>query len=101
MHGTTIPAGSMLLSYIASASRDEDVFEDPDRFVLNRPNVNKHLALGLGPHYCLGAVLGKMMCGAAVGMALERMPDLRPVSPDVRWMPSFWVRGLDEYRVRR
>ncbi|MBC3191726.1 cytochrome P450 [Pseudonocardia sp. C8] len=100
LHGTTIPADSMVLSYIASACRDETVFDDPDRFVLNRPNVSRHLALGMGPHYCLGAVLGKLMCGHALGMALERFPNLRPVSDEVEWLPSFWVRGLAEYRVR-
>ena len=100
LHGVTIPEGSMVLSYVASACRDETVFDDPDRFVLGRPGVNKHLALGLGPHYCLGAVLGKMMCGLAVSTALERMPNLRPVADQVEWMPSFWVRGLAEYRVR-
>ncbi len=100
VHGRTIPADSVVLSYIASACRDETVFDDPDRFDIHRPGLGRHLALGLGPHYCIGAVLRKLMCGLALGMTLERMPNLRPVSDDVEWLPSFWVRGLASYPVR-
>jgi cytochrome P450 len=99
LHGVTIPADSMVLSYIASACRDETVFPDPDRFDIRRDGIHRHLALGLGPHYCIGAVLGKLMCGLALYLALDRMPDLRPVSESVRWLPSFWVRGLATYPV--
>ncbi|MDI2031761.1 cytochrome P450 [Saccharopolyspora sp. TS4A08] len=100
MHGITIPANSIVLSYIGSANRDETIFDDPDKFDINRQGVSKHLALGLGTHYCIGALLGKMMCGTALGAALERMPNLRPVHDTVEWMPSWWVRGLAKYPVR-
>lgn len=99
LHGQVIPADSVLLSYIASACRDEAVFAEPDTFDIHRPGLSRHLALGMGPHYCIGAVLGKMMCGLALGMTLERMPDLRPVADDVTWLPSPWVRGLAAYPV--
>ena len=39
------------------------------------------------------------MCGSAVRQALQRMPDLHPVEPDMEWMPSFWIRGPKELRV--
>lgn len=99
LHGVTIPADAMVLSYIASACRDETVFADPDTFDFRRQGLHRHLALGMGPHYCLGSALGKMMCGLALGMALERMPNLRPTSETVEWLPSFWVRGLASYPV--
>jgi cytochrome P450 len=41
----------------ASANRDEEVFPDPDAFILNRPNIGRHLAFGGGPHRCAGAPL--------------------------------------------
>lgn len=100
LHGKTIPADSVILSYIASACRDEAVFADPDRFDIRREGLSRHLALGLGPHYCIGSVIGKLMCGLALGMTFERMPDLRPVSDTVQWLPSSWVRGLAAYPVR-
>jgi Cytochrome P450 len=44
-----------------SANRDEDVFPEPDQFILHRPNIHQHIAFGLGPHQCPGAPLARMM----------------------------------------
>ncbi|WMX46977.1 cytochrome P450 [Streptomyces roseicoloratus] len=51
--GTDVPAGSLVSAWIASADRDEEVFEDPYRFVPDR-SPNPHLAFGLGVHRCIG-----------------------------------------------
>jgi cytochrome P450 len=54
----TVKAGDLVTVWLASANRDEDVFDDPERFDLARwPN--RHLTLGYGPHFCLGAFLGR------------------------------------------
>ena len=45
----------------ASANRDEAVFPDGDRFILDRPNIKQHVAFGMGPHRCAGAPLGTLM----------------------------------------
>lgn len=55
-----------------SANRDESVFPDPDRFILNRPNINKHIAFGLGPHQCPGAPLARMMFSYTLEEFLKR-----------------------------
>ncbi|MBW0100970.1 cytochrome P450 [Pseudonocardia sp. KRD291] len=99
MHGETIPADSLVFSFIGSANRDERVFENPDTFDIDRPGKNKHLGFARGAHYCIGDMLGKLMCGSAVRQALQRMPALHPVEPDMEWMPSFWIRGPKELRV--
>lgn len=99
MHGETIPADSLVFSFIGSANRDERVFEDPDTFDIDRTGKNKHLGFARGAHYCIGDMLGKLMCGSAVRQALQRMPDLHPVEPAMEWMPSFWIRGPKELRV--
>ncbi|MFV0643954.1 MAG: cytochrome P450 [Sphingomonadaceae bacterium] len=44
----------------ASANRDEEVFPDGEQFILNRPNIDKHLAFGRGPHNCPGLHIGRM-----------------------------------------
>ena len=54
LHGTTIPEGAFVLSYIASANRDERRFADPERFDLQR-DPQGHLSFAHGPHYCPGA----------------------------------------------
>lgn len=53
------PGEPVALTY-ASANRDEQVFEDPDVFKLDRPNIAEHLAFGRGPHFCAGAHLGRL-----------------------------------------
>lgn len=97
----TIPAESLVFAFIGSANRDERVFDDPDTFDIDRAGKSRHLAFARGAHYCIGDMLGKLMCGSAVRQALERMPDLHPVGPEMEWMPSFWIRGPKELRVAR
>lgn len=55
----SIRAGDRVVLWIAAANRDEAVFSDAERFVLDRDQ-NPHLALGSGPHSCVGAVLARL-----------------------------------------
>ena len=96
--GVTIPNGSMVFSYIAAANHDDTVFDEPEKFILDRPNLNKHLSFATGAHHCIGAPLGRMMCAKAVGGLLACFPDLQPLEEHPQWMPSYWVRGLAQYR---
>ena len=65
----TIPKGDLVLPLMASANRDEDVFENPDQFIIDR-DPNPHLAFGFGIHFCLGAHLARLEGQiAAVAMA--------------------------------
>lgn len=95
----TIPRNSLVFSFVGSANRDERVFENPDAFDIDRRATNRHLAFAQGPHYCIGAGLGRMMCTMAVQSAFARMPKLTPRAQEIRWLPSFWVRGLQRYMV--
>jgi len=74
-------------------------FDHPDTFDIDRKAANRHLSFAQGPHYCIGAGLGRVMCTMAVRAALERMPTLTPVEQKIEWLPSFWVRGLQQYIV--
>ena len=57
--GTTIPRGELVLAVIGSANRDANYFDNPNSLDVTREN-NKHLAFGLGAHYCLGAPLSRL-----------------------------------------
>ncbi len=59
MHGTHVPAGERVVLLPASGNRDHRVFDDPDRFDLDR-DTRKMISFGAGPHYCLGASLAKL-----------------------------------------
>jgi hypothetical protein len=61
----------VLLSY-PSANRDEAVFADPFRFDVGR-TPNRHLAFGVGAHYCLGAQLAKMEIRALLRELVPRL----------------------------
>jgi cytochrome P450 len=60
LRGRTIPEGEPVALVYASANRDEDVFEDPDSFKLNRANIAQSLHFGRGTHNCPGAALARL-----------------------------------------
>ena len=98
LHGTTIPEGAFVLSYIASANRDERRFADPERFDLQR-DPQGHLSFAHGPHYCPGASLGRRMGAIAIEILLERMPAIRRLQDRIDWLTSLWVRGARSLAV--
>jgi cytochrome P450 len=59
VRGVPITAGDQLALYFASANRDEDVFDDPFAFRIDR-QPNPHLGFGFGEHFCLGAHLARI-----------------------------------------
>jgi cytochrome P450 len=79
--GVTIPAGSTVMLMLAAANRDETRYADPDRFDLDREAPRPHLSFGHGPHACLGTHLARMEMRVALGLLLDRLPNLR-LDPD-------------------
>ena len=59
IHGTWVPEGARMVILHASANRDRRVFEDPDRFDLDR-DTGRLISFGNGPHFCLGAGLARL-----------------------------------------
>lgn len=93
--GHHIPAGSTLQLGIASANRDETAFENADDLDITR-NPNRHVAFGMGIHYCLGAPLARLEGRIAINALAQRFPNMQlAVAPDqVKWRNSVGVRGL-------
>ena len=96
--GRDIPVGSVVISVIGSANRDEAVFERPDEFDITRPQP-RHLTFGGAVHHCLGAPLARMEAELAVRTIVTRFPDLRLTTDGVEWLDNFNVRGLKELPV--
>lgn len=72
--GIPAPKGALVYLLLAAAHRDPDEFAEPDRFLPGRPDA-KHLAFGLGPHYCLGAPLARLEARVALSRFAARMID--------------------------
>ncbi|MBC8645554.1 MAG: cytochrome P450 [Thermoanaerobaculia bacterium] len=99
--GVKIPRGALVYAVIASADRDEREFDRPDLLDLTR-QPNRHLAFGLGVHYCLGAPLARLEGQIAILTLLRRLPDLRLAVPAdaLRWRRGLVLRGLETLPVR-
>lgn len=101
LRGTTLRAGDLVRQALGAANRDPDRFADPDEFRLDRP-ASRHLAFGLGPHFCLGAALARLQARIAIDTMVRRLPGLRldpdtDPAPDVR--PDVTNRMLRSLRL--
>lgn len=96
----TIPRGELVAVSLGSANHDASQFPDPDAFDVGR-EPNKHLAFGMGSHFCLGAPLAKVEGEIALTTLFRRFPDLKLAVPPatLRWRKSFAMRGLVELPV--
>ncbi|MBW3571321.1 MAG: cytochrome P450 [Gemmatimonadetes bacterium] len=97
LHGVRIRRGEMVLGVIGSANRDPAHFDHPDTLRLAR-EPNRHLAFGIGAHYCLGAPLARLETQLAIGALLECAPGLRltVAAEALRWRRHAFLRGLRE-----
>ena len=94
-----LAAGDRLVVFYGSANRDEEVFEDPDRFDVGR-TPNPHLAFGGGgPHLCLGMHVARIEIAAMFRELLTRLPDLEPAG-EPELLASSFIAGVKRMPVR-
>lgn len=93
-----IRAGDKVVLSFVSANRDEAVFEDPEKFDINRAP-NPHYSFGYGPHFCLGAQLARTQMQALFGEMLRRLDHIE-LAGEVRYLRSNFQRGLKVLPVR-
>jgi cytochrome P450 len=95
--GVAVPAGRSVLILTAAANRAPDRFADPDRFDPARVD-NQHYAFSAGPHFCLGAALGRMEGRIALPRLLARFP-LLALATEPRPREHLMLRGYDRLEV--
>lgn len=94
LDGHLIRQGERVLISFASANRDEEVFDRPEEFILDRAP-NKHLAFGEGTHRCLGANIARMEFAVIMREVLRRIPDFKLVPGGAERYPETCV--IDGY----
>ncbi len=91
--GWSIPAGTLLFLSVASANRDEAIFEHPLDFDITAHR-ETHLTFGSGPHYCLGAHLARAEMEEALAILPHRLPNLR-LGGEATWRVGTGITGPD------
>ena len=82
--GQAIAAADPILLLYAAANRDESVFgDDADEFRIDR-SPNPQVALGFGPHFCIGAALARLEGRILLEELLARWSGLEPAGDVVR-----------------
>lgn len=76
LSGMSIPKGAMVQCIVASANRDEDVFENSEIFDIDR-KVKPSFGFGFGPHMCIGQFIAKTELQVALNAILDLFPNIR------------------------
>jgi cytochrome P450 len=96
---TTIREGEGTVLLISGANRDPAQFADPERLDIRREE-NRHLAFGMGIHFCLGAPLARVEGQIAIGEITRRFPKAELLDTTPRYKENITLRGLAELNLR-
>ena len=97
--GQQIKKGDKVVMWYLSGNRDESVFHDPERLIIDRPNARAHVAFGFGVHRCMGNRLAEMQLRVLWEEIMKRFHRIEVVG-DVERMPNNFVRGIKDVPVR-
>ncbi|RNL64697.1 cytochrome P450 [Zhongshania marina] len=70
--GQEIKAGDWIAFFMAAANHDENVFPEPEKFIIGRKNIAKHITFGRGIHHCLGAPLARVEAEIMLNVILDK-----------------------------
>jgi cytochrome P450 len=98
LRGKTIRKGQSVCLFYASGNRDEEVFDDPFAFRIER-EPNPHIGFGMGEHVCLGAHLARLELRHAFGQLRTRLERCELSGAAARVRSSF-VGGIKRAPMR-
>jgi cytochrome P450 len=98
LRGQQIKTGDRLMMLFQSGNRDEDVFEDPYTFNIDR-KPNNHIAFGYGPHMCVGMHLAKLELRVMLEELLPRLEEV-DITGDPKFLQTNFVGGMKALPAR-
>jgi cytochrome P450 len=96
--GEEVVEGELVAALVGAANRDPAVFDEPDRFLIDRRNADDHLSFGSGIHFCLGRRVGLQSGMVALSSLIKRFPKLE-LAEETRWRKTIPTRRLDRLDV--
>ena len=97
--GKRIKQGDKVVMWYLSGNRDEEVYPDADKLIIDRPNARSHVAFGFGIHRCMGNRLAEMQLRVLWEEIMKRFDKIELVGDVVR-LPNNFIRGIAEVPVR-
>lgn len=97
--GQHIRKGDKVVMWYLSGNRDESVFEDAERLIIDRPNARAHVSFGFGIHRCMGNRLAEMQLRVLWEEIMKRFHAVEVVG-DVKRLSNNFIRGIKEVPVR-
>ena len=97
--GKQIKAGDKVIMWYASGNRDESVFPDAERLIIDRKNARQHVSFGFGLHRCMGNRLAEMQLRIVWEEILQRFEHVTVMGEPTRVRSNF-VRGYTHLPVR-
>ncbi len=99
LRGKHIKAGDKVIMWYVSGNRDEEVIDNADEFIIDRPNPRHHLSFGFGIHRCMGNRLAEMQLRIVWEEILKRFHRVEVVGEPQRTYSSF-VKGYTRLPVQ-
>ena len=96
--GKNIKEGDKVIMWYLSGNRDESVFPDADKLIVDRPNARAHVAFGFGIHRCMGNRLAEMQLRVLWEEIVNRFDHVELVG-EVKRLPNNFIRGIADVPV--
>ncbi|MCB2048193.1 MAG: cytochrome P450 [Novosphingobium sp.] len=96
--GQLIKAGDKVALWYISANRDETIFTDPDRLIVDRENARRHVSFGYGVHRCVGARLAELQLRVLIEEMLKRRMRVHVTGTVTRLRQNF-IHGFSKAEV--
>ena len=93
-----IKKGDKVIMWYLSGNRDESVFEDAEKMIIDRPNARSHVAFGFGVHRCMGNRLAEMQLRILWEEIVKRFDKVEVVG-EVERLPNNFIRGIKDVPV--